>query len=108
MKIKTKISYYKLDILCRLWDLTLQVENYDPTDRMLNKEYKATKSVLAKVFKKLLKKHIDKEQGNKFTISFEYYEAYFLLRFINLMYSYLHPTDQVAMSAFIMELDQKL
>ncbi len=107
-KIKLKITYHRLDALCRLWDWALQVENYNPTERMLNKEYKATKNLLSKVFKRLQKKQIDKQEGDKFTISFEYFEVYFLVRFISAMVGCMHPNDQVIMNAYIIELDQKL
>ncbi len=93
MKIKIKTNYYTLSNLCEMYDASKEIENMYLKSLMFSKEYRAIKDVCSSLFKKLRKKLIDKENTKKlFTITMEYFEAYFLVRLIQGMSTYLATT----------------
>lgn len=84
MKIKVKIQYNTLKILCDLYDGVC--ENYAcyPSEIQFQKDFKAAKNVVDLLFVSLKKKLITKEINCKpFSVSFEYFQAYFLLNFLS-------------------------
>ncbi len=109
MKVKIKTNYYTLSNLCEMYDVSKEIENMYLKSLMFSKEYRAIKDVCSNLFKKLRKKLIDKENTNKlFSITMEYFEAYFLVRLIQGMSAYLAPENAVCLNNFAMLLDQKL
>ncbi len=90
MKIKVKINYNTLKILCDLYDGVC--ENYvcHPSERHFDKDFRACKNIIDLLFISLKKKIITKQVGCKdFNISLEYYQAYFLVNFLSANVTFL-------------------
>lgn len=85
-KIKIAIKYSQLQVIVDLYNGILELE---PRSYTRGPEYRATKSILSKVYVKLEKKLIDKKGAVKpFSITLEYYEGYYLNTFLQVGHSF--------------------
>ncbi|WP_329804385.1 hypothetical protein [Flavobacterium facile] len=109
MKIDLKITFSQLEVLV----LAFSVMTEPPIQ---HRDTKVARSVLDKVMIKIKKKHIDESvksslfsQKKKFKLSFEYYEAHFLEKFLEIILSFSHEDYERTVITIIMaELNQKL
>ncbi len=109
MKIKVKTKYNTLQILCNLYDDVYRYEAENPSEIQFDRSYKAVKNIIDTLFIKLKKKLIGKQPTDKFTLNFEYHEAFFLQNFIARNDSFLPGIyEKNAMFQLITVLDQKL
>lgn len=110
MKIKLKIQYNTLKTLCDLYDGVC--ENYAcyPSEIQFQKDFKAAKNVVDLLFISLKKKLIGKQAESKpFSLSFEYFQAYFLLNFLSVNATFFHGIyEQNTLLQFSSKLHQQL
>jgi hypothetical protein len=85
MKVDIKITFSQLQVLVQAFQLLTP----EPIN---NRDVKVARSVIDKVVVRLKKKHIDESvktslftEKKKFKLSFEYYEAHFLEKFLEII-----------------------
>lgn len=110
MKIKLKIQYDTLKTLCDLYDAVC--ENYAcyPSEIQFQKDFKAAKNVVDLLFVSFKKKLLNKQVNCKpFNVSFEYFQAYFLLNFLSVNATFFHGIyEQNTLLQFLSKLHQQL
>lgn len=86
IKIKIALKYSQLQVIVDLYNGILEIE---PKSYTKGAEYRAVKSILSRVYVKLEKKLIDKKGTKKpFTVTMEYFEAYYLNNFLAVGFSF--------------------
>lgn len=110
MKVKIKISYNTLDAICRLYDVVTETHAVSPQDYHTSKDYKASINIVNLLFERLKVKLIKKPQNCKpFSLSFDYFQAYFLMVFLRANVNYFnHEYYKSIIYLLTTELDQKL
>lgn len=110
MKIKVKIKYNTLKILCDLYDGVC--ENYAcyPSEIQFEKEFKAAKNVVDLLFVSLKKKLISKkDNGKPLSMVFDYYQAYHLVNFLSVNATFFYGIyEQNTLLQFTSKLHQEL
>lgn len=109
MKIDLKITFSQLEVLV----LAFSVMTEPPIQ---HRDTKVARSVLDKVMIKIKKKHIDESvksslfsQKKKFKVSFEYYEAHYLEKFLEIIIAFCDKDyENAVITRIIAELNQKL
>jgi hypothetical protein len=109
MKIDIKITFSQLEVLV----LAFSTLTEPPIQ---HRDTKVARSVLDKVMIKIKKKHIDESiksslfsQKKKFKLSFEYYEAHFLEKFLEIIIALCDKDyERTVLTRIVAEINQKL
>ncbi len=90
-KVKIKMKFDTLQTLCNLYDGICEKEACYPSEIQFSKNYKAAKSIVDLLMISLKKKLITRQKDKKsLSLSLEYFQAYFLVNFIDANSTFLH------------------
>ena len=108
--MKVKIQYHTLYILCNLYDAVKEMNHCNPSELHFGREFKAIMNLIDILFLKLKKKKLNKSENSKpFAVNMEYYQAYYLVHFINANFHLITPFfEQNLLIQFSGKLHQQL
>lgn len=109
MKIDLKITFSQLEVLVSAFSVITEPP-------IQHRDTRVARSVLDKVMVKIKKKHIDESmksslfsQKKKFKLSFEYYEAHFLEKFLEIIITFCDKDyEHTVLTRITAEINQKL
>lgn len=110
MKIKTKISYNCLEAICNLYDVVTEMHAVSPQEYHNEKNYKASIDIINLLFQKLKVTLVKKKKDCKpFSLSLEYFQAYYLVTFLFANKNYFtHEYYQSIVHLFAENLDRSI
>ncbi|CAA0159253.1 hypothetical protein [Tenacibaculum maritimum] len=82
-KISLEISFNILELLCSIHDLVSAEIKNNPSRFHCSKEFKVANNVINLLFISLKKKYIANYDCKSFNLKLEYYQAYYLGKFIS-------------------------